>query len=48
MDIITPNLPSPKIEKSIKKPKKRSQKKTVKYLDQILEDEFLNQYFNKK
>ena len=46
MDIITPNLPSPKIDTPLKKKKKKKPKKTVKYLDQIIDNEFIEKYFN--
>jgi len=48
MDIITPNLPSPKIETPMKKQKQKPKKKTVKYLDHLLNEDFLKKYFNKK
>tara|TARA_Y100000813_G_C24104108_1_gene324495 strand:- start:218 stop:364 length:147 start_codon:yes stop_codon:yes gene_type:complete len=48
MDIITPNLPSPKITTPLKKQKKKKQKKVVKYLDQLFNEEFIQKYFNEK
>ena len=52
--INTPQLPEPKfsndLKNRIKKGKKEREaiKKTVKYLDQLYNKEFLNKYFNEK